>query len=58
MDLDADYQLVAVGEPTREYLWVLARTPQVSESAYAALLQRLAQQGFDVSLLQRTAHPQ
>lgn len=58
LDLDADYQLVAVGEPTREYLWVLARTPQVSESAYAALLQRLAQQGFDVSLLQRTAHPQ
>lgn len=58
LDLDADYQMVAVGEPTREYLWVLARTPQVSEQAYVALLQRLVQQGFNVSLLQRTAQPQ
>lgn len=58
LDIDPDYQLVVVGEPTREYLWVLARTPQVSPDAYVALLQRLAQQGFNVGLLRRTAHPQ
>ena len=48
IDLDTDYQLVAVSEPSREYLWVLSRTPQVDPAAYDALLGRLAAQGFDV----------
>ena len=54
IDLDAAYRLVAVGEPKREYLWVLSRTPQVEPQAYAALLERLALQGFDVQRLERT----
>lgn len=52
VDLDPDYQLVAVSEPKREYLWVLSRTPQVESGAYAALLQRLTDKGFDVSRLE------
>lgn len=52
IDLDPDYQLVAVSEPQREYLWVLSRTPQVDATAYQALLKRLAQQGFDLQRLQ------
>ena len=55
VDLDPDYQLVAVSEPRREYLWVLARQPQVDPKAYEALLGRLQQQGFDLSRLQRSA---
>jgi apolipoprotein D and lipocalin family protein len=51
IDLDAQYQLVAVSEPQREYLWVLSRTPQVDAAAYQALLGRLAQQGFDLQRL-------
>lgn len=51
IDLDADYELVAVSEPTREYLWVLARSPQVSAAAYEALLQRLRDKGFDTDKL-------
>ena len=54
IDLDADYQLVAVSEPQREYLWVLSRTPQVDPQRYQALLQRLSQQGFDVRKLEPT----
>ena len=54
VDLDPDYQLVAVSEPKREYLWVLARTPQVSPDAYNALLQRLQKMGFDLQKLQLT----
>ncbi|WP_101049432.1 lipocalin family protein [Macromonas nakdongensis] len=52
IDLDPAYQLVAVSEPRREYLWVLSRTPKVDPEAYRALRQRLAQQGFDLSRLQ------
>ena len=54
IDLDPDYQLVAVSEPGREYLWVLARTPEVDAQAYEALLARLAARGFDLGKLERT----
>ena len=54
VDLDAGYQLSAVSEPRREYLWILSRTPQVEPARYEALLQRLAAQGLDVARLERT----
>ena len=54
IDLDPDYQLVAVSEPEREYLWILARSPRVDPAAYAALLARLAQRGFDPARLEPT----
>ncbi len=52
IDLDPQYQLVAISEPQREYLWVLSRTPKVEPAAYQALLARLAQQGFDLKRLE------
>lgn len=55
IDLDPAYQLVAVSEPSREYLWVLSRTPTVDPAAYQALLGRLQAQGFDLSKLEKTA---
>jgi apolipoprotein D and lipocalin family protein len=54
VDLDADYQLAAVSEPKRQYLWVLSRTPTVSAEVYQALLARLKAQGFDLDRLERT----
>lgn len=51
IDLDPDYQLVAVSEPQREYLWILARRPQVEPAAYQALLGRLQAQGLDTGRL-------
>lgn len=55
IDLDPGYQLVAVSEPNREYLWVLSRTPAVDAAAYQALLSRLQAKGFDPSKLELTA---
>ena len=52
IDLDADYQLVAVSEPEREYLWILSRQPQVDPARYQALLQRLQALGFDLGRLE------
>lgn len=54
IDLDPEYQLVAVSEPSREYLWVLARTPVVDAEAYGQLLARLEVRGFDLGRLERT----
>ena len=52
IDLDPQYQLVAVSEPKREYLWVLSRSPKVEPATYQALLTRLGQQGFDLKRLE------
>lgn len=54
IDLDEGYQLVAVSEPAREYLWILSRSPTVNPEAYAALLGRLRSQGFNLDRLERT----
>ena len=54
IDLDPDYQLVAVSEPKREYLWVLSRTPEVNAAALDRLLARLEKKGFDLRKLERT----
>ena len=54
IDLDPAYQLVAVSEPRREYLWVLSRTPAVDEEVYRRLLARLEARGFDLQRLQRS----
>ncbi|MCM2342159.1 lipocalin family protein [Rhodoferax sp.] len=54
IDLDPAYQLAAVAEPKREYLWILSRTPKVDSKIYQALLERLTQKGFDISKLENS----
>ncbi|MEY4751794.1 MAG: hypothetical protein RIQ60_4008 [Pseudomonadota bacterium] len=56
IDLDVDYQLAAVGSPSRQFLWILSRQPEVDARAYDALIARVAALGFDVSALRRTPH--
>ena len=56
LDLDADYQLAAVGDPSRSYLWILSRTPVVSAERYDAVLKRLKLMGFDITKLEKTRH--
>ena len=51
IDLDEGYSLAAVGEPERQYLWVLSRTPTVDRRRYEDLVARLARKGFDVDRL-------
>lgn len=51
IDLDERYQIAAVSEPGREYLWILSRTPQVEARVYAELLERLGKKGFDLGRL-------
>lgn len=55
IDLDPQYQVAAVSDPRREYLWVLSRTPQIDPTVYADLLQRLKQQQFDIQKLELTS---
>jgi apolipoprotein D and lipocalin family protein len=54
IDLDDNYQWVAVSEPGREYLWILSRTPRMDPASYASLLLRLSGLGLDVQKLELT----
>jgi apolipoprotein D and lipocalin family protein len=49
-----DYSYAIVGDPGRDYLWFLSRTPAISDELYESLRERAAAQGFDVARLQRT----
>ena len=51
--LDKDYQTVVIGEPGREYLWILARQPRLPDDQYRALVGLAEEKGFPVDELQR-----
>lgn len=55
MKLDENYQWALVGQPSRKFLWVLSRTPELSEDLYKELLDHATNEGYDVSKLQKTA---
>ena len=46
IDLDPDYQLAAVSEPGRDYLWILSRTPTLDAAVRDRLLQTAKGYGF------------
>jgi apolipoprotein D and lipocalin family protein len=57
IDLDPDYRHAVVGHPSRDYLWILARTPTLEPTEYEALLARIAAQGYELEHLERTPQP-
>jgi len=49
-----DYSWATVGSPDREYLWILARTPTLDATRFAAALAAARGNGFDVERLVKT----
>jgi apolipoprotein D and lipocalin family protein len=56
IQLAPDYRYAVVGEPSREYLWVLARETKLSAEDWAAIDTRLKEQGYDPAKLVREKH--
>ena len=52
--LAQDYSYAVVGHPGRDYLWILSRTPTMSEATYQTIVTRLQAQGYETSRLVRT----
>jgi len=55
--LDADYRWAIVGHPSRKYLWILCRTPQMDDVLYDELLKLIAAKGYDVTRIKKTLQP-
>jgi apolipoprotein D and lipocalin family protein len=53
MYLDAGYTQTVIGRNKRDYVWIMARTPQIPEADYRHIVQLIAQQGYDISGLRR-----
>ena len=54
IDLADDYSYAVVSHPNRKYLWILSRTPKMSDAVYQGIISRLKEKGFDLSKLQIT----
>jgi apolipoprotein D and lipocalin family protein len=51
IDLDQNYQYSVVSEPTKEYLWILARQAKLPQDVLNRILGNLKALGFDLSKL-------
>ena len=45
---DGDYKTALVGTPDKDYLWLLARSPDIAQETYAKYRQIAQQQGYDL----------
>jgi apolipoprotein D and lipocalin family protein len=51
--LSPDYSRTIIGREARDYVWVMARTPQVSEVEWAELVEKVRELGYDTSRLRK-----
>lgn len=46
--LDSNYEWTAIGVPSEKYLWIMSPNPQFPKDRIPAILEQLAQSGYDV----------
>ena len=51
MLLDADYQYALIGSGNEDYLWILSRTPKLTEEVKAKILAEAMRRGYDIEKL-------
>ena len=51
MMLDEDYKVALVGSRSPEYLWILARTPDMNDEILGAMLEEAERRGYDTGKL-------
>ena len=51
--VDDDYTETIIARSKLDYVWIMARTPQISDARYDALVQRAGVMGYDTSKIRR-----
>jgi apolipoprotein D and lipocalin family protein len=51
--LTDDYSRTVIGRNKRDYVWIMARSPQIPEADYQRIVAELAAQGYDVTKLRK-----
>jgi len=57
IDLGPEYEYAVVGHPSRDYLWILSRTPTLDAEIYDGILTRVDEMGYPLERLQKTLQP-
>jgi apolipoprotein D and lipocalin family protein len=58
LEMDTSYAYAVIGEPDREYLWILSRTPKMDENILQGILGRMKEKDFDVEKIMMTKQTQ
>jgi|OpeIllAssembly_1097287.scaffolds.fasta_scaffold11925_3 apolipoprotein D and lipocalin family protein len=51
--LTPDYAQTVIGREARDYVWIMARTPQIPEADYQRIVAFLKEQGYDVDKIRK-----
>ncbi|GAB3675238.1 lipocalin family protein [Salinisphaera aquimarina] len=51
--VDPDYQTTIVARDKHDYVWIMARTPQIDAATYDSLVDRVKNLGYDTGKLRR-----
>lgn len=51
-----DYTQTVIGRTKRDYVWIMAREPEMPDGDYEAILSMLRTEGYDLSKLRRVPH--
>ena len=51
--LEDDYSITIIGRQKRDFVWIMARQPQISDADYARLVAFCAALGYDTSKIRR-----
>jgi len=51
--LDKNYEVTIIGRSKRDYVWIMAREPGISEETYQELLQFIADLGYDINRIKK-----
>jgi apolipoprotein D and lipocalin family protein len=51
--LNGEYTRTVIGRTKRDYVWIMARSPAISDEEYATIAAYLAAQGYDIAKLQK-----
>ena len=54
--LDVNYQTTIIARNARDYVWIMARTPQINDAEYQTLVNLVKGWGYDISKLRKVPH--
>ncbi|MGI9238014.1 MAG: lipocalin family protein [Woeseiaceae bacterium] len=51
--LDDDYSRTVIARQKRDFIWIMARTPEIAESEYGQMVELANSVGYDISKIER-----
>lgn len=54
--LNEDYSITIIGRQKRDYVWLMARKPEISQEKYAEMIALISGYGYDVQKVRKIPH--